>query len=301
MRTLKFFPAVALILLCSATIHADRAPGGDVQLLEGVPAPSGLKVEEGHDEGHKSPIEVVKQAIEAAKEDEIDKLRALFHENQHDRLSSRDFGSREEATNLQTIATLLAQFDADKLDVMTQGTVGNYAVVTVRHGDALHLIRVQRLTQGENEHRNWYLTSSMPTNYRTNYAAPGVQTIREAITGDDVTKMREHLDDYQTRGLELLRGVNPEVDPYQLLQQRLKRIIESAENPTVLLNLHYNAVAFWYNSDKGDKFVVFSFREERNWQTNEYSTTVFIDLDSTSNFHTQPLNYFRGWVHDYDW
>jgi len=303
MRFKVMMAACALALLASVTaVNADRNRGGDVQLMNEMPKPAGLKVEAGQDEGHKSPIEVVTKAIKAAKEGDTDALLTCIPKEQHDQAKQRDWSAgQEEVTNLASLTAILARFDTDHLREMKQGSVGNYAVVSVRHGEALHMIRTSRTKIGDSDERNWMLSHASPQYYRIDYNAPDVRSIREAVMGDDVKKLVEFLDEYQCRGLEMLKGVDPEVDPYALLQQRLKSNMESAERPIWLLNTYTNSVALWFHSDKGDKFVVLAFREDRDWRTSEVRTKVVIDIDATSTFHTGAFNAYRNWVADWNW
>jgi hypothetical protein len=298
--------AAALALtLCVATgsVGQDKATR--------PPAPKELTAKEGTAEGHKTPLEVAAKAIKAAKADQLATVKACLGKaalrNVDDK--SWDSGAKDQ-TNLQLLATLLAAMDVDGLAQLEQNTVGNYAVVVARRGDAMHLIRTVREAPDEGDAdgrkpHNWMLATYTSHDYRVDYNAPGVKAIRDAIDAGDTAKLKEWIDPDQTRVLDLLSDLQEGVDPYVLLIKRLQKVIKNAEKPRILLARYMsgqqNQMAFWFHAEAGDTFLALTFSDELDWETSKYSTKVRLNLDNTGYFHRDAGDQFKQFINDYDW
>jgi hypothetical protein len=302
--------AVALALgLGIATTTSGQRFGSPAK----VPAPSELKVKEGTAEGHKSPVEVVTKAIKAAKADENATLKACLANWAAQQADERSWsaGNDKGLTNLQEVARLLAAMEVENMVLLEQNTAGNYAVVAVRRGDAMHMIRTVREAP-ENEEgtkdkkvQNWMLVSCYASDYRVDYNAPGVKAIRDAIEAGDGVKIKEYIEEDQRATLELLREVQEGVDPYDLLAKRLKKIIKNADKPKILLSRNnsgfQNVMAYWFHKEGSDTFLVLSFQDEWDWESKKHSTKVLLNLREISQFHTNAGDYFKQFVADFDW
>lgn len=304
--------ALAMSFAIVSPASADENKGSGAQLLKGeVPAASELKIKDGTAEGHKSPLEVVKKAVKAAKAGEMATLKACIAADARDYLDEKSWDSDKEETNLQMIAKIIGGWTEENLMQLEQGKVGNYAIVAVKNGEMAHIVKTSRVAPEDKEEsaggkkvHNWFLTSGSPYEYRIDYNAAGVKTIREAIQKSDGAKLKENLQEWQTNTLELLKGVQEGVDPYDLLAKRLNKIISNGgetAKPRLLLNRYGSSVAYWFSSEKADTFLVLQFWEDYDWESGKKFTKVTIDLDSTSNFHKDAAGTFTNWVSDYEW
>lgn len=299
-----------------APVTADKHAEGRMTLLEEVPKPKELVSKDGTLEGHKTPLEVVKKAIAAAKGDKLDELKACLAEDPRKNDADREFwgmGEEKGKTNLQVSAKLIAAFDAEKTKQLEQGTKGNYAAVIVQNGEAMHLVRTVRQApkeeKGEDSSKrkeyNWFLSSCDPADYRLDFNTPQLKAFRDSVTSGDVAKFKEFIDENQTRGLDLLKDVQEGVDPYALLIKRLQNSMKNAERPNWMFarwdtwgNVR---VAFWFHGEKSDTFVVLRFKNEPDWETKTYSTKLQLDLDTTAGFHRDAGNEFKNFINDWDW
>jgi hypothetical protein len=314
-RILLAGAAVLLLSIAaiSTTIAEEGEPGKATLVADSIPAPGSLKVSEGVAEGHKSPLEVYKKAVAAAKAGEMDKLKACFNPNNADQLDqeSWDNTGEEKLTNLQVMANTLKGY-ADDGQQRAQGVDGDYAVIAVKNGEAVNLVKCTRVAkwteEGEEKDKNWYLSSHSAYEYRIDYNAPRVKEIRDAIEKGDNEKLKEFLDSYQTQVLDLISGVQEGVDPYALLMKRLQGIgggKGSKLTPTLLLNSWSTDMAYWFHQDKSetaeasDSFIVLQFWEDYDWQTDKRFTNVRINLSSTSEFHNKPAETRKNWVQDW--
>jgi hypothetical protein len=304
--------AVAVALLMGvafvSTITADKNEQSKLATLEEVPGTDELKAKDGVAEGHKTPLELVKKAIAAAKADELANLKACFNPEIVEYVDNESWDSGDEKlTNLQHIGKLLKGYNAETLMQLEQNTVGNYAVVACKNGEKVNIVKVVRKqpegadTSGGKKTHNWYLAGYSPYEYRIDYNTSGVKTIRDAIEKGDVAKMKEHLDEWQTETLDLLEGVQEGVDPYGLLMKRMQKIIKNAEEPKILVSRNMNSIAYWFHSDTADTFLVISFNEEYNWEDDTRSTKAKIDLETTARFHRDAGQEFKNFVSDWDW
>lgn len=304
--------ALAMSFAIVSPANADENKGSGAQLLKGeVPAASELKIKDGTAEGHKSPLEVVKKAVKAAKAGELAALKSCIAGDAQDYLDEKSWDSDKEETNLQMIAKIIGGWSEENLAQLEQGKIGNYAIVAVKNGDMAHIVKTSRIAPEDKEEaeggkkvHNWYLTSGSPYEYRIDYNAAGVKAIREAIQKSDGVKLKENLQEWQTNTLELLKGVQEGVDPYDLLAKRLNKIISNGgetAKPRLLLNRYGSSVAYWFSSEKADTFLVLQFWEDYDWETSKKFTKVTIDIDSTSNFHKDAAGTFTNWVSDYEW
>ncbi|MBK9976167.1 MAG: hypothetical protein IPP14_15450 [Planctomycetes bacterium] len=294
-------------------VHADPvAEAAKAQSGDKLPKLAELKINDGTDEGFKAPADVVTKAIKAAKESKMADLKLCLNGDARNRADEKSWSSSEGNTNLKELQTVLATFSEEGMQTLKQGTVGNYAVVLANSPMGAHLIRVVReqieleAKEGEEAKKlpyNWYLSSYSSDDYQINLNAPNFKEIIEAINKGDVTKMKEFLEPYETQGLELLVGMKEGVDPYDLLIQRLKKIITNGQGkPTVLLNRYSSEVAFWFNSEAGDTFIVLNFwTETTDWKTKKKQTVARIGFSRTAEFHKKAGPAFKGWVNDYDW
>ncbi len=307
-RVLTWALALALGLGIATTTSGQRfgAPAK-------VPTPSELKVKDGTAEGHKSPVEVVTKAIKAAKADDMATLKACMANWAAQQADERSWsaGNDKGRTNAQEVGGLLAAMDSENMMLLEQNTAGNYAVVAVRRGDALHMIRTVREApenaEGAKDKKvqDWKLVSCYASDYRVDYNAPGVKAIRDAIEAGDGTKLKEYIEEDQRATLELLKDVQEGVDPYDLLAKRLKKIIKNADKPKILVSRNssgfQNVMAYWFHKEGSDTFLALSFQDEWDWESKKLRSKVLLDLREISQFHTNAGDYFKQFVADYDW
>lgn len=320
MRKFALLACAATLTLgvtASPTIHADVKTGTDKDstlIAEKVPKAADLKVVDGTDEGHKTPLQVVAKAVKAAKEKKLADLKNCLNEDGRKNADEKSWSmGADEATNLQHVAKVLATYSDEGQTLLKQGTVGHYAVVMCTSPAGTHMVRTIRQAievegkEGEEAKKgaeNWYLANYSAGDYEINYNTGHVKSIVEAINKGDVAKLKEFLDPWETQGLDLLVGVKEGVDPYDLLCQRLKSITTNGEGkPTLLLQRYGSQVAFWFNSEKGgDTFIVLTFwNEYEDWETKKLTTTARISFGSTAQWHKSAGDTFKGWVEDYDY
>lgn len=297
------------------TSHADdNVANKAAQIVKGQdekPAKlADLKVNDGAEEGHKTPLQVVAKAIKAAKEKKLADLKACMNGDARRYADEKSWSSSEGATNLQEVGRVLATYSDEGHTLLKQNTVGNYAVVVCKSPLGTHMVRAVRegleleAKEGEEAKKgpeNWYLTAYSSNDLETDFNAPQVAQIVDAINKGEVAKLKDFLDPWETQGLELLAGVKEGVDPYELLAGRLKKIITNGEaKPTLLLHRYSGEVAFWFSSEKGDTFIVLTFWNDTDWETKKKSTTARISFNNTAQFHKTPGNTFKSWVDDYD-
>ncbi|MCB9932195.1 MAG: hypothetical protein H6841_02105 [Planctomycetes bacterium] len=297
--------AIALSAMFVSPVVADKVEGGKVTLVaEGVPAPDALKINAGVKEGHKAPLEVYKKALKAAKAGEMETLKACFNPNNIDGIDSQSWDSDgdEELTNLGSMAKVLKGYSEDGAE-RAQGSVGDYAIIAVKNGEAVNLVKCVRVAKwtddGEEKDKNWYLSSYYANEYRIDYNAPGVKEIRDAIEKGDVAKLKEHLDEYQTQVLDLITEEG--TDGYALLLKSLKGIAAPDAKPAIILSRSDNALAYWFHSDKGDKFLVLRFMETYDWKTEKKYTQVNVEVSYTSQFKKDAGETFKNFVADWSW
>jgi hypothetical protein len=318
----RILMAGAAVLLLSAAmispVNADEGVEGKMTpVADEIPAPSALKVNAGVAEGHKSALEVYKKAIAAAKAGEMDKLKSCFNPNNLDYIDEESWESSGEGeaklTYLGAMAVVLKGY-ADEGEERAQGAVGDYAIVAVKNGEAVNLVKCVRIAKwtekGEEKDKNWYLSTYYASEYRVDYAAAGVKAIREAIEKGDVEKLKEFLDPWQTQVLDLIAGVQEGIDPYALLMKRLQMIgggKDSKIKPTILLDRSGTRLCYWFHQDKtdaaaaSDTFIVLQFWEDWDWQTDKKFTNVKLDIGSTTEFHKNGTEAFKNWVQDWSW
>ncbi|MBX3474273.1 MAG: hypothetical protein KF754_07810 [Planctomycetes bacterium] len=318
MRKLAFLACAAALTFGYAaigTVQADDLAGKASETLKAqdgkLPKAAALKTNDGTDEGHKSAQQVVAKAIKAAKDKKLGDLKACLSGDARRNADEKSWSSSDGSTHLQELAKTLATYSDEGQSLLKQNTVGNYAVVMCSSPLGTHMVRAIREAQegeakeGEEPKKgpeNWYLTSYQANDYETNYNSPQVKQIIDVINKGEVSKLKEFLDPWETQGLELLAGVKEGADPYDLLAARLKQIITNGEGkPTLLLHRYSSEVAFWFNSEKGDTFIVLSFWNETDWDTKKKSTTARISFNNTAQFHKGAANTFEGWVDNYDY
>lgn len=289
-------------------VTADKTEGKSeiTPLADKVPAPTALKLNDGVVEGHIKPNDVLKKAVKAAKAGEAETLKGCFNPNNVDYLDEESWSEKDgdkALTNLQSMMRLLKTYPDDGGIEMKQGTVGDYAVLAVKNGEASNLVQVQRLKKWEDEgdDKNWFLTSYNAYDYRIDYNAPGLKEIRDAIEAGDIDKMKEKLDPWQTGVLDLITGVEEGVDGYALLMKRFQKITKNAERPILLKQSGGSAIAYWFHSEAGDTFMVLRFSEQTDWETEKKYTNVEIDISNTSQFAKDPAEFFTSWVGDWGW
>lgn len=298
-------------------VTADEHSDAKLGLLAEVPAPKELKIKDGTAEGHKTPAEVLGKAIKAAKADEMETLKACLGKDAA-RNADYDyyggFGEEKGSTYLKAFGKLLAAYDdkAENFKTMEQGTVGNYAVVAVRKGEAVHMVRCVREApedadkEGGKKVYNWFLASCTPSDYRVDYNTSAMKTFRETLDSGDVAKLKEFIQEQDTPTLNLLKDVQEGVDPYGLLMKRLQKIGKNAEKPVLLLSRwgsgYENQVAFWFHSDTADTFIVLRFRDDSSdWENKKYQTKLYLDLYNIAEFHKDAGDHFKNFINDWDW
>lgn len=312
--------AVAAALLLSVAIVSpvvadEGVPNKMTPVGDEIPLPTALKVNAGVAEGHKTALEVYTKAIAAAKAGEMDKLKTCFNPNNLDYIDEESWESEGETklTYLGAMAAVLKGY-SEKGEERSQGAVGDYAIIAIKNGEAVNLVKCVRVAkwteEGEEKDKSWYLSSYYASEYRIDFNAPGVKSIREAIEKGDVEKMKESLDPWQTQVLDLLSGVQEGVDPYALLMKRLQMIgggKDSKITPTILLDRSGTRLAYWFHQDKteaaaaSDSFIVLNFWEDWDWQTDKKFTNVRIDIGATTEFHKNGTEAFKNWVQDWSW
>ncbi|MBZ0137895.1 MAG: hypothetical protein K8I27_16185 [Planctomycetes bacterium] len=302
--------AGALSMAFIAPVIADEAgaTAGKVELVaqDALPKPGELKVQEGNLEGHKKPMEVYLKALKAAKGGDMAGLKGCFQPDSQDYLDEASWESDgdEEQTYLQVMAKILKGYSEEGV-LREQGKVGNFAVIAVKNGEAVNMVKLVRegkwTEEGETP-KNWYLASYSSSDYRTDYAAPGVKSIKDAIEKGDVAKLKEHLDEWQTKALDLITGVEEGVDGYALLLKRLQKLNNAEVKPLFILNRYDSTMAYWFHSDKGDTFLVLRFMGDTyDWETEKKYTKVQIDISATSDFQKDPAETFKNFVQDWSW
>ena len=300
---------VALSAMFVSPVVADKTDGNSkaTPLGDALPAPDALKINDGEAEGHKRPIDVYKKAIKAAKAGDTEKLKSCIQPDYQDYADedSWEKDGEKTLTYVQLMASILKNYSEEAVE-RAQGKVGDYAVIAVKNGEAANLVKVVRVGKynedGEMENRNWYLSSYTASDYRCDYNAPGVMSIRTAIEKGDVAKLKEHLDEYQTQALDLITGVEEGVDGYALLLKRLKKLTAVEAKPTIILNRYDSSLAYWFHTDKGDSFIVLRFQGDTyDWENDKKYTSVKVELNSTNEFHKDAGKAFKDFVQDWDW
>jgi hypothetical protein len=313
MKWMAFAGAAALALSVGfvSPVTADKSTdqGGGVELLqEKVPAPTDLKINEGSADGHKLPMDVYKKALKAAKGGDLETLRGCFNPNNLDFIDEKTWENDgdEELTYLGAVAKALKGYSEEGA-ARAQGKVGDYAVITVRNGEAVNLVKVVRTAKysddGKEQPKNWYLSSFYASEYRIDYNAADVKTIKDAIDKGDLAKFKEFLDPWQTQVLDLLDGVQEGVDPYALLLKRVQLIAKNADAPTILVDRSGTGLAYWFhNAEKGtNTFLCLRFVEDYDWRTEKRFTSVKFDISSTTEFHRDAKQAFDNYVQDWSW
>jgi hypothetical protein len=298
----------------TATVRADDKSTDTTLVQENkLPKVKDLKVVDGTDAGHKTPLEVVAKAIKAAKDKKLADLKVCLSDDARRNADDKSYGlGANDATNLQHIGKVLATFSDEGQTLLKQGSVGHYAVVMCTSPMGTHFVRTIRQSieleakEGEEAKKgpeNWYLANYSAGDYEINYNSGNVKQIVEAITKGDVAKLKEFLDPWETQGLDLLAGVKEGVDPYDLLAQRLKTIVTNGDGkPTLLLQRYGSQVAFWFSGEKADTFIVLTFwNEYEDWETKKLTTTARIAFGNTAQFHKNASDTFKSWVEDYDY
>ena len=299
--------SMAFITPVIADEETKTEPKTEMVAQSAPPKPTEFKILEGATEGHKTPMELYLKALKAAKGGDMGALKSCFSPNSQDYLDETSWEGEgdEEQTYLQVMAGILKGYNEEGL-VREQGTVGNYAVIAVKNGEAVNMVKVVREGKwnddGTESPKNWYLSSYSSTDYRTDFNAPGVKSIRDAIEKGDVAKLKEHLDEWQTKVLDLVTGVEEGVDGYALLLKRLKKLNNAEVKPIFLLNRYDSSLAYWFHSEKGDTFLVLRFSGGMvDWETDKKYTKVEININLTTDFQNDPADAFKNFVGDWDW
>ena len=304
---------VATLAFCAmftSPVVADKADGSSkaTPVAEALPAPDALKINDGEAEGHKRPIDVYKKAVKASKAGDLEALKSCFEEDSREYMDNDSYekDGDKELTYAGLLAKILKNYSEDAVE-RAQGRVGYYAVVAVKNGEAANLIRCKCIGKWDDEaggyaHRNWYLATYNADDYRLDYNAPGVKEIRDAIEKGDVAKLKEHLSESETPALELISGVEEGIDGYALLLKRLKKLTASEAKPTIILNDWNSSLAYWFHTDKEDKFIVLHFSTAyENWDMDKRFTKVEIAITDTNGFMKSAGDKFQEFVGDWDW
>jgi hypothetical protein len=271
-------------------------------LADKLPAPDALKISEGVLEGHKRPNDVLKKAIKAAKADDSDTLKTCFDPYQVKQLDQKSWLEKDgdkQLTYLEAVTRVLKTYPDAGGTELAQNSTGSYAVVTVKNATAFNMVQTDLLRTKDSEDRNWYLSSYMAKDYRIDYNTPDFKAIRDAIHSGETAKLKEYLDDSQTRVLDLVSGVQEGVNGYDLLIKRFQKIVKNAEKSVLLKQASGRGIAYWFHGEKGDTFLVLRFDEKIDWQSGKKSTTVTIDLNNTAQFLQKPEQTFRNWVRNW--
>ena len=301
--------ACALSMAFTAPVIADEETKieNEVVAQEALPKPDELKIQDGTVEGHKKPMDVYLKALKAAKAGDAEALKTCFAPDSREYLDnlSYDNDENEEETTAQALVRVLKGYSEEAL-VRAQGKVGNYAVIAVKNGEAVNLVKVTREGKwnddGTEGPKNWYLASNYVGEYRTDYNAPGLKSLRDAIEKGDIAKLKEHLNEWQTKALDLITGVEEGVDGYALLMKRLQKIVKSEAKPVFILSRYDSALAYWFHSEEGDTFLVVRFNGDMyDWETEKKYTQVQLELEDTSEFHKDAGQAFKDFVSDWDW
>ncbi|MEE9311834.1 MAG: hypothetical protein V3V10_05405, partial [Planctomycetota bacterium] len=197
-----------------------------------------LKIVSGKIEDHTDPESVVKRAITAAKEDKLAILKACFATTDHEELDKEAWGSDKKLTNLQTISKIFASFDAEKITLLKQNTVGNRAVALVTSEAGRHVVRLklrdpdEQWSSDKEKPKGWYMFKPYNVDlFLTNYASEEMGKLREAIKSADTKTLMEYIETNETKAFELISGVKEGVDPSALLEIRLQRIMATSAKP----------------------------------------------------------------------
>ena len=304
MAKLMLAACAVLALFAAGAVHADREQGL-AQFEEKLPRQSELKVGDGADAGHKSPLEVVARAIKAAKEGKLAELKACL-DTDGKRNADENSYMGEGRTNLKEIALYLASYNDEGLKQVAQCTVGNYAIVLCQSPLGTHVVRTvlegqQQPAKGEEESKpgpkNWYIRYSMLQDFEIDVNAPAVKKIIDAINKGDPAGLKEFLDPFESRTLDLISGVREGVDPFELLARRLRTIISNGgAKPVMLQNIYSTEVAFWFSAEGKDTFIVLNFNSMSSFEDKKKSTEVHVSLSNTASFHAEPASQYSSWV-----
>lgn len=297
--------ACALSMSFTSPVIADEDTKTELVAEDAVPKPTDLKFLDGTNEGHKKPMDVYLKAVKAAKGGDMAALKSCFRLDDRDDLDETNSWDGGEKTYLQWMGDILKGYSEEGM-VREQGKIGKYAVIAVKNGEAVNLVKV--VLEGKRDEktweegpRDWFLASYRPMEYRIDYNAPGVKAIRDMIDKGDVAKMKEYLEEWQTKTLDLITGAEDGVDGYALLMKRLKKITSSEAKPIFLLGRYDTALCYWFHSEESDTFLVLRFTEQQDWQTDKRHTEVKLELDKICDFHRDAGKAFRDFVGDYDW
>lgn len=297
--------ACALSMAFTTPVIAEEE--GKIELVAqgALPKPTELKIGEGTLEGHKKPMEVYLKAVKAAKAGEMDTLKGCFLPDEQESLGETSWEGDGDKTYLQIMADILKGY-SEEGQVREQGKVGEYAAIVVKNGEAINMVRV--VLEGKRDEnwnegpKSWYLASYSSTDYRTDYNAPDVKTIRDAIEKGDVAKLKEYLDEWQTKVLDLVSGGEEGTDGYVLLVKSLQKLNKKDVKPVIVLNRYVNSLAYWFHTEQGDTFIVLRFMGDMyDWETEKRYTQVQVDITTTADFKKDSSETFKNFVADYDW
>lgn len=300
--------ACALSMSFTSPVIADeevKTAETDLVAQEATLKPTDLKIGEGTLDGHKKPMDVYLKALKAAKAGEMETLTGCFRFDDRESLAENSWEGDGDKTYLQIVAGILKGYSEEGM-VREQGKVGKYAVIAVKNGEAVNLVKV--VLEGKRDEdwnegpKSWFLASYSATDYRTDYNAPGVKSIRDAIDTGNVEKLKEHLDEWQTKVLDLVTGVEEGVDGYALLLKRLKKLTSAEAKPIFILNRWDSTLAYWFHTETSDTFLVLRFMGDMtDWETDKKYTKVQIDINLTTDFQNDAGETFKNFVSDWDW
>lgn len=298
----------ALVLVACFSLSAASVET-TVQFQEKMPKQSELKISDGAEAGHKTPLEVVAKAIKAAKEGKLADLKACL-DSDGKRSADENSYQGEGRTNLKEVSLYLAAYSEEGLKAVAQNTIGSYAIVLCQSPLGTHVVRAvleaQELPAKEGEEakpgpKNWYIKYSMFQDFEIDVNAPQVKQIIDAINKADAAKLKEFIDPFDARLYEFIAGVKEGADPFEMLALKLKKIINTGSKPVMLYAYYSSEAAFWFSHEGKDAFIILSFRSETDYETKKKSTEVKVGLTNTASFAAEPSSQFNGWTQNWNW
>lgn len=285
-RTVLGVLGCALLLLSASIVMAGDPAAETVGFNDKLPAPGDLKLLDGEVEGHKSPLDCVKTAVKAAKDKKNDALKACFQKSVQEYLDGDTWFKDKEMKEIDAMAMILGGWDAEGkgMEQMAQNRVGKYGVVSVQAEKKMYLVRCKFEAKG------WYLMDGYHHTYAHNWASKLDEAIA-AIKGGDAEKVKALIADHERPMFDLVAGEG--CDPYGSLAKKLKAFQEGKGKPVVLLNAYSDIIAFWFHTDKEDKFIAL-----QSYADGDDTSAVSLSLWSLSEFNKDAAQAYVPFVLD---
>ncbi|CAG0931404.1 hypothetical protein PLCT1_01758 [Planctomycetaceae bacterium] len=276
------------LLLASASIALAGSPSETtpVGFNDKLPAPADLKLLDGEVEGRKSPLEAVKTAIKAAKDNKSAELKACFQKSVQEYLDGETYFKDKEMKEIDALAMILGTWNAEGKDMeqFAQNRVGKYGVVSVKAEKKMYLVRCRYEAKG------WYLMDGYHHSYAHNWASKMDEAIASVKSGE-AEKVKTLIAEHERPMFDLVAGEG--CDPYGSLAKKLKGFQEGKGKPLMLLNAYSDVIAFWFHTDKEDKFITF-----QSYADGEDTSAVTLSIWALSEFNKDSANAYVPFVLD---